>query len=103
MSYIPLKDLKMSVDGIKAQTDKIKFDSQEYIKVSERPKIEVHGETVANGEMVNIPSGIETVVLNISVDGRVRVKGVLEVVGDIDLGADGMLDIVGDGEVSVGV
>ena len=101
MSYVPLKELKMSVDGIKAQTDKMKFDAQDYIKISERPKVEVFDEVVDENEILNIPSGIETGVNNLTVKGRMRVKGSIDVFGDIDI--QGTLDIVGSGEVNLGV
>jgi len=94
MSYIPLKRV---LDVLNL----FKFDKESYVKTSVRPKLEVHDEEIASDEVLAVASGDEVAFNNLKVDGRMIVKGAVDVVGDIEI--TGTLDIIDDGIVNVGL
>jgi len=55
--------------------------------------------TVDADEILDVASGAEFAVKDLTISGRMRVKGVLDVYGDLDV--VGRLDVIG--EVNVGV
>ena len=96
MSYVPLKWLYDIVS-------KLVFDARNYIKASIRPKFEVADETIASSETLAVASLDEASFNNLTVDGRLKVRGMVDVSGDLDIGSAGVIDLIADGEINIGV
>ena len=73
-----------TLSSIKTQTDKLTFDANNYIKSSNRPRLEVLDETISDTEKFFVSSGIEVSWNNLTVDGIIRNRGYVEIFGIYD-------------------
>jgi len=88
-----------TLSAIKAQTDKLQFDSKNYLKTSTRTQIEVHDEVVQAGEVLYIPSGTEVAFNNLTINGKCIVSGRCVVLGELVIGESGELVLDDNGEL----
>ena len=82
-----------TLSGIKTQTDKFTFDTYNYLKTSPRSNIEVKDETVASGEIFDIPSGMEYAWNNLNVSGKYFNYGVTRIYGTLTIKAGGRVKL----------
>jgi len=87
--------------GIKAQTDKLQFDSKNYLKTSPRVQLEVQDEVVEAGEVLYIPSGVEVAFNNLTVKGTLIVSGKCVILKSFTLDEFGNIILTETGEVVV--
>lgn len=96
MSYVPWKWLYNIVS-------KLVFDAQNYVKASIRPRFEVLDETVGSSETLAVASLDEVSFNNLTVEGRLKVRGMVDVFGDLTVGANGVIELIGDCELNIGI